>query len=296
MPDTASSNGFTVLPESYFLPFISRSEEVSQLLSKPPNSRILTLLAQTFPQSSNDSADKPYNFKADPTTWDYNTLQAWLFTVDRSEVPDTLWVENAKRCIASKSELIWERVKTALGVPPDLDSDEEWDQVHIEPPEQSLDGGSEDEEAAALEPIYPGDAPIPSPLSPGVEGDGEDDAFGFGGRDGGMENIGESEEEGDAKAEKSKLKNRTVAPPSGELLPIHGIRITTSSVSVNPPLVRGLSLSRTSSLSSGSTVAPIARRDSVGRREATRQVRDPGNPLFLGSFANLTVGPTLVSR
>ncbi|KAF8239286.1 hypothetical protein L208DRAFT_1374705 [Tricholoma matsutake] len=38
-------------------------------------------------------------------------------------MPDTLWVALARKCVLFHSELIWERIKGALGVPPELDID-----------------------------------------------------------------------------------------------------------------------------------------------------------------------------
>jgi hypothetical protein len=45
--------------------------------------------------------------------------------VPRTIALDALWVHHARACIHERSELIWERVKGALGVPPELDIDDD---------------------------------------------------------------------------------------------------------------------------------------------------------------------------
>jgi hypothetical protein len=41
--------------------------------------------------------------------------------VDRDTAPDEIWVGLIRRCVLHHSELIWERIKGALGAPPELD-------------------------------------------------------------------------------------------------------------------------------------------------------------------------------
>jgi len=43
--------------------------------------------------------------------------------VDRDTAPDEVWVGLIRRCVLFHSELIWERIKGALGAPPELDPD-----------------------------------------------------------------------------------------------------------------------------------------------------------------------------
>ncbi|KZS88850.1 hypothetical protein SISNIDRAFT_489694 [Sistotremastrum niveocremeum HHB9708] len=426
-----AASAFTPLPEDYFLPFLDRASEVTALLSKPPTNRLIALLAQTFhsptkssstslPTSTSTSEKAPHNFEKNPTKWTFAELEAWLKTIDRNEADDRIWIYKARACVRSRSELIWERLKGALGVPPDFDEEfaeedaeaeaeaeleagggtggelvgevEDVPKLVAEPaseteaeldPEAEVEEPEEEEDEqnrAFLEPIHPGSPPILSPLSPLIQST-SDDLFGFGGRDGGMENIGEAE------AEEDETGSKVDEEEKGEL-PICGLRISTTSVVVDPPppIVRrgsgsagaadrnggtglglsagtgpGASVSRsksltsfspspshTSALSTSSSIsasasasasananalfasvalspspgpissdlpththihtnpssnphldpqakARIGRRRSFGR-EGSRQVRDPGNPLFPGSFASLTVKPNLVSR
>ncbi|EMD39155.1 hypothetical protein CERSUDRAFT_112832 [Gelatoporia subvermispora B] len=118
---------FTPLPESVYLPYVERAAEVTELVTHPPCSKILALLAQTFPPDRRTPATPPstealLNF--DPRGWTYSEFEHWLTRVDRDAVPDALWVVRARACILAHSELLWSRIKGALGVPPELDVDE----------------------------------------------------------------------------------------------------------------------------------------------------------------------------
>jgi hypothetical protein len=57
-------------------------------------------------------------------------LCMWLTQVDRDTSPDAPWIREVRRCILGRSELIWERVKGALGVPPELDVEDFSLRVH----------------------------------------------------------------------------------------------------------------------------------------------------------------------
>lgn len=118
---------FTPLPEDIYLPFIDRPIEVAQLLSTHPTTKLFSLLAQTFPRTQGPENLDDSTFSADPAKWSFGTLRLWLTIVDRHTASDALWVRNARRCVLSHSELIWERLKGALGVPPELEVDGEYD-------------------------------------------------------------------------------------------------------------------------------------------------------------------------
>lgn len=113
---------FTPLPDDVYLPFLHRPSEVAALISHPPDAKLFLLLAQTFPIhkiENNSIAPLP----SDPTCWTYSQLICHLTQIDRDLVPDFLWAVAARKCIFSHSELIWERVKGSLGIPPELDID-----------------------------------------------------------------------------------------------------------------------------------------------------------------------------
>ena len=89
---------------------------MAALISSPPSAKLFSLLAQTFPPQ--DTQDL-----SDPTKWSYQQLHNHLAQTTRQQIPDEFWVLQARKAILSHSELIWERVKGALGIPPELDVD-----------------------------------------------------------------------------------------------------------------------------------------------------------------------------
>ncbi|TRM65332.1 hypothetical protein BD626DRAFT_216971 [Schizophyllum amplum] len=113
--ETAS---FTALAEHVYLPFVDRPAEIASLISTSPTARLFALLAQTFPKLTAPVDDR------DPTTWGYKKLHHYLTSASRETDPDPTFVANVRRCILPHSELIWERIKGALGVPPELDYDD----------------------------------------------------------------------------------------------------------------------------------------------------------------------------
>ncbi|VDB99914.1 unnamed protein product [Peniophora sp. CBMAI 1063] len=130
--DTAPAN-FMPLADDVYLPFVNRAEEVSALFSGPPCSKLLHLLSQTFAGSpaATPAHGRPEDavFDLDPKRWSAPQLAYWLKRVDRDRAPDDIWVSRARRCILEHSELIWQRIKGALGVPPELDYDVDEDEA-----------------------------------------------------------------------------------------------------------------------------------------------------------------------
>ena len=121
-------NSFTAIPDDVFLPFVDRTEEVRTLFTSPqPGARLLALLAQTFPLTSKPVPECPMTdgsvFGTDPRQWSFAQLDYWIKQVDRDVAPDEVWVGLIRRCVLYRSELIWERIKGALGAPPELDPD-----------------------------------------------------------------------------------------------------------------------------------------------------------------------------
>ncbi|KAF7969451.1 hypothetical protein HWV62_27289 [Athelia sp. TMB] len=167
--DTSPAS-FTPLAADVYLPFVDRPGEVAALLAHAPSAKLFSLLAQTFPaapappsptlstSSSSHSlqayahSNHPHSpprkpelaatdLPDDPLAWAFPDLLAWLTQVPRAAAPDALWVAKARACILGRSELIWERVKGALGVPPELDTDGGDDEVFASSDEE--DGGEE---------------------------------------------------------------------------------------------------------------------------------------------------------
>jgi hypothetical protein len=130
------SASFTPLAADVYLPFIDRPAEVSILISNPPSAKLFSLLARTFPkcegQTSPSSSPKTVDmsgFPKDPKIWTFVQLFSWMTAVSRTIAPDALWVHQVRACIHERSELIWERIKGALGVPPELDMDDDADGI-----------------------------------------------------------------------------------------------------------------------------------------------------------------------
>jgi hypothetical protein len=132
---------FTPMAFDVYLPFLDRPAEVLALISSPPSAKLFSLLKQTFPVHASTSNSETttsatttaapglIEAPASPAEWTYDQLYNWLTTIPREEADDQAWVRAARICIRSHSELIWERVKGALGVPPELDEgDEEEDE------------------------------------------------------------------------------------------------------------------------------------------------------------------------
>jgi hypothetical protein len=115
---------FTAIPDDVFLPFVDRAEEVKALFTSPqPGARLFALLAQTFtPHPASVSPVTAESvFETDPRKWSSAQLEYWVKQVDRDIAPDEVWVGLIRRCVLYHSELIWERIKGALGAPPELD-------------------------------------------------------------------------------------------------------------------------------------------------------------------------------
>ena len=283
-----------LLSDEQYLPFLERPAEVTALLTSAPTNKLMALLQQTFPadlRASYDPSASPKPFGENSTQWSYAELTRWLQTVDRDQADDREWSLKARKCILARSELIWSRLKGALGIPPELEEDEdEYDDDDDEG--QVADYVYPDEEREAwLEPIYDGDtakcvaSPLVSPNNP---------------FDNGMESIGETAEE-----DESGEKDKDAASDSPR--PIHGLRLSTPMTANEQPRSRSVSPVVRTRRAVSSTAAPddasdARRRDVLasvmpGRvRRSAQQERGTGDPLFPTSFARLTLGPSLVAK
>lgn len=161
---------FTPLPADIFLPFVDRPSEVAALISSPPDVKLFSLLAQTFPKIIDppvieSASDQTLSLPRDPARWSYNHLIHHLTKVDRDVAPDPFWALSARKCILSHSELLWERIKGALGIPPELDVDCDFTR-DADDDESSLDTDeiSDDEGRAASGHWSDWDAVMDSPV------------------------------------------------------------------------------------------------------------------------------------
>ena len=293
-PHAASPVNFTPLPDSIYVPFIDRPGEVAALIQAQPNARLFALLQQTFPPDARASFGPQYDpAKApeDAKDWTFADLEYWLKKVDREDADDVLWISKIRRCVMKHSELIWERVKGALGVPPELDVESEalglpgpsaapltadsLDSNVFEPdsPVTSLKSVVSDGEEITIEPVFANQTPPSSVV----------DASGM------HSSLGDLREEDESEAAQEKKEE--------EEQEVHGIRIITSPSS--PAHDHSLPVSPMPQLGSPLVqpkyAAPAGANDRDGPYDILRE-RGPGHPLFPSSFAQLSLSPTLRPR
>jgi hypothetical protein len=229
---------FTELPNNIWLPFIDRPAEVSNLIATPPTRRLFALLAQTLSSVEiSDTTDPPPTAEDDATTWSYAQLEHWLCKIPRATADDHTWIRQARICVLAHSELIWERMKGALGVPPELDTS-----IKPPPPLQAEDGSAvltdDEDEFYVNEPedVEVSIEPLVRPHTPPHSAAGHE-----AGASGGLGYIGEEDEEA---AEESGTSNSTKQPETKKEEDIvQGLRISTAPqlvddiVVINSPLL-----------------------------------------------------------
>jgi hypothetical protein len=314
---------FTPLPDDYDLPFLHRPEEVSELISTPPTSRLFSLLGALFPKSSRPPSVTATSSDTgdDPKSWSFARLTTHLTTVTREEMDDRTWVSLARTCVRNRSEPLWERFKGALGVPWDLDAEEGEEPFQNDNP-RDIDGGYGDvavddeeydpDEEAYIEPVFansPNPASLLHPGSPHRQTlsplPQENETFGFGGREGGMENIGEEKEETSKSSsltpeeeEEEKQPEEPPALPPPEDLQIHALRIHAPSFSTQAGAGSPIGTSPLSPRRGSASSQRYSALGGLGLSTAGQPAseRGPGNPLFPSSFAGLSIGPTLSAK
>ncbi|CDO69632.1 hypothetical protein BN946_scf184851.g20 [Trametes cinnabarina] len=289
---------FTPLPDSIYLPFIDRPGEVAALIQSQQNARLFALLQQTFPPDARAPMGSDYdasNASPDPKDWTFADLEYWLKKVDRDVADDTTWVRKARRCIMSHSELIWERVKGALGVPPELDVEEEG--LELPPAEpltvESLDssvflpdspivpqGGPAGLDAQSvgeeimIEPVFANQTPPQAATEPA------------GGLGSSLSDLREEDENEGDDGEKD----------DEDLPEIQGIRITTSPTAPASLSTQPMTMSPMVGIGSPAFRQPIGMPGSSNDRDMPYDVlreRGPGHPLFPSNFTQLSLSPTL---
>ncbi len=293
---TLSGATFTPLPDDVYLPFLHRPSEVAAIIFQPPDAKLFTLLAQTFPvnQKENDSSSLP----SDPTCWTYAQLICHLTQIDRDLAPDFVWAVAARKCIFSHSELIWERVKGALGIPPELDmdvqfldDDEEsppaspheltdteqvchWDSAVLDSPvlskavdvDEIAHSGNSDADHITIEPLI---APSSGTLTQG-------DGLGLGNIEEDVEEEFEDIQNPDQHRKEEDKEQDSIDPSN-----IQGLRITTSSLLFkSTPTPPHTSIDTPSSFTLASGLADI----SIRNREQHTHSRS-------SSFSSIGIGP-----
>ncbi|EPT00962.1 hypothetical protein FOMPIDRAFT_1049208 [Fomitopsis schrenkii] len=308
-PAAPAPISFTPLPDSIYLPFVDRPGEVAQLMTTPPSAKLFALLAQVYSSDAHKltGAESVETLLAkDPRQWTYPDLAYWLKDVDRDVVGDVQWVMKARACIIAKSEPLWERVKGALGVPHELDVDEEELPTIVEPTD---DAAVMENEAEKYPSVF--DSPTPafavSPASPNLEGDemiliepvvaqNYDHPPTSSALDPHatheLTEVREEDEDAEDKDDTSSVSD-SLDPE------VHGLRIMTS------PASPGSAIYAASPAGSPSPMPPespainamtIPRSHSFHDKDAPYDAlaeRGPGHPLFPSSFAHLSMRPTL---
>jgi hypothetical protein len=311
------------------LPFSDRPKQVEELLHKPMNAPMRSMLEKAFPEGPIRKDWK----SIDVTEWSWDEFLLHLTKTTRAECPDYEWVLLARAAVRSHSVAVWEKLGACLGCDSELimagEEDEtpaswgglglgdegEYDptlsRVHIEaleaddPDEREMEE-YENERALALEFGEPVENDPPSLWTYG------------------METIGEREEHSSGSGTSVGLSQMSVSPFS-----------TTTAAFPTSPSPRSMqsSLPRDRTYSTGSQVSmtssdssspnsPMSRkrrsRSSVGLQIMTFQEpsspnskfphglgsppgimsapqfeRTPGNPLFVSSFNTLSLAPNL---
>lgn len=303
---------FTPLPATHYLPFIVRPNEVHQLLSQGPPRRLWALIKQIYPKNLVEESD-------DPTKWPFSQLERWMFKVNRHEASDQVWVYKARTCISRRSETLWEKLKNALGVPPELEVDDEFStdeemeavvgsaaglNLAGKSTESTVDDGDSPEKKAGeetvnqegpvnedpeiaemgptglvLEAIYPSAASVSPPTHKSSPSKRDIDGFASG-----MDVIGEEEED-----EGEKLTISSVPKPKTD-----DLETNQENVSATEKQPDELDPSRMVGLTFVSHSKCVPLQQFMGREESGGDAI-VDSPLFPSNFAGLT-SPTALSR
>ncbi|KAL5531367.1 hypothetical protein ACEPAG_4244 [Sanghuangporus baumii] len=155
---------FMPLSEEIYLPFLDRPSEVFELLTRSDNKKLMVLFARMLPPSPANGSYYPRTsceLAATVGTWTFEDFITWLTQVSREEIEDEVWVRALRHFVLPKSEILWERLKGMLGVPPELDADPEYEGF-----EEEGDKSQAKDSALLITPIYT------SPFSSGPRLDG----------------------------------------------------------------------------------------------------------------------------
>lgn len=231
------------------------------------------------------------------------------------------WVRKARACVLERSELIWERLKGALGVPPELNVDDDELPFHIQYQERlkkyKLDGLDVEGTDALDSAVFEDDSPvIAAPITEVVVAAAEKELHSepspvdnpdsvtvspvlastapLPSTTNALEEVAEEEEDENEDSSKAKESDDLATK-------IQGLRFSTSP---SVPIIQSGAASpvvqfagdgksaRSGSFSSASGRSFVLDDADEGPYDPTRE-RGPGRPLFPSSFANLGMGPTL---
>lgn len=117
LPSCASGDpaSFTELASDVLLPFIDRPAEIKELICFSANAKLMALLSRTFPPEPEE-----HGHHLPPESWTYTDVVDWLTQISRENVDDAAWVATLRKAVIYRSEVLWERMKSMLGIPPGL--------------------------------------------------------------------------------------------------------------------------------------------------------------------------------
>lgn len=117
LPSCASGDpaSFTELASEVLLPFIDRPAEIKDLICFSANAKLMALLSRTFPPEPEE-----HGHQLPPESWTYTDVVEWLSQITRDDVNDAAWVATLRKAVIYRSEVLWERMKSMLGIPPGL--------------------------------------------------------------------------------------------------------------------------------------------------------------------------------
>ncbi|EJD07683.1 uncharacterized protein FOMMEDRAFT_16308 [Fomitiporia mediterranea MF3/22] len=120
----ALPESFTELTDDVFLPFLDRPSEVRALISSASNARMMMHFAHILPPSNEEYYERTScELAATIGSWCFEDFVTWLTEVSREEIEDEVWVRALRTFVLPKSEVLWEKLKSVLGIPPELDVD-----------------------------------------------------------------------------------------------------------------------------------------------------------------------------
>lgn len=303
-PEALEPVEYVQLDEETLLPFVDRPTEVAELMGHAQNRPLFEQLKAAFPK-----APVRTNWQdLSPTEWSYDEFAQHLTVVDRVTCPDWAWVMRAREAVRDHSIALWERLGICLGCDADLLNagtaigELNWGGLGL--------GDLEDPKIQSqvwVEGLVAGDrtpelSATPTPLSaaPDLAELSDDEALDS---LGGMETIGEDEDEQSKTASNSRQSSTGKRPtpaqvaggrgpvidpfgsPERTLASLHDERRPRSKSSVGLQIMTSPSLPHP-----GYHARSPSGYGSKGYIEHDRQI---GDPLFPSSFSNIGLKPSL---
>jgi hypothetical protein len=107
---------YVQLDEDTLLPFVDRPAEVLELMQHPSNQALFDNLKAAFPRAP---ARQNWS-ELLPNEWNYDEFVQHMTTVDRITCPDWAWATRAREAVRQHSIALWEKLGICLGCNADL--------------------------------------------------------------------------------------------------------------------------------------------------------------------------------